>query len=222
MTFSVRTWSETEFAEAVAETIGGSLPQVGTFVLTGGGTAARVYGHLARRTLDWSGIQVFFSDERCVPPTDDSSNYKMVREKLLTEVDPAEVFRIHGEDEPDIAAQSYGAAIAPAVADGFDLMMLGMGAEGHIGAMFPGSAALTSSQLCAAVERPDGMNGVTMTPPAMASARKIFLVVTGSDKSDAVARAVNGHEVPHELPVRSLAEHPDATFLLDEPAASRL
>lgn len=222
MSFSVRTWPEEEFAEAVAETIGDSLPQVGTFVLTGGGTAATVYAQLARRTLDWSGVEVFFSDERCVPPTDDNSNYKMVRERLLSKVDPGEVFRIHGEDDPEAAAESYGAAIAKAVADGFDLMMLGMGAEGHIGAMFPGSPALRSSHLCAAVDRPDGMKGVTMTPAALLSANKVFLVVTGGDKAEAVARAVNGREPPQELPVRCLAEHPDVTFLLDEAAASQL
>ncbi|MEA2486830.1 MAG: 6-phosphogluconolactonase [Actinomycetota bacterium] len=204
-----------------AQTIAGSLPAVGSFVLTGGRTASLVYEHLARATIDWSGIEIFFSDERCVPPTDDDSNYKMVKTKLLDAAEPGEVFRIHGEDPPDVAADAYNDNLA-AVADGFDLMMVGMGAEGHICALFPNSTALTSSRLSVAVDRPDGMKGITMTPRALLMAKKIYIVERGTEKADAVRRAMNGDEPASTVPVRVLAEHPDVTFLIDEPAASLL
>ncbi|MFN2595043.1 MAG: 6-phosphogluconolactonase [Actinomycetota bacterium] len=237
MSFEVRTWPASEFAAGVAETIGESLPTVGTFVLTGGRTAALVYQQLAHIALDWSGVEIFFSDERCVPPTDDNSNYKMVSEKLLAEVEPGEVFRIRGEDPPDVGAATYNSDLA-AVESGFDLMMLGMGAEGHIGALFPGSDVLTSTAtatwelvgqsavttpiLCAAVHRPDGMRGITMTPRALLMAKKIYIVERGDEKAEAVAQAVKGHAAAHAVPVRVLADHPDVTFLIDEAAASHL
>jgi 6-phosphogluconolactonase/glucosamine-6-phosphate isomerase/deaminase len=100
--------------------------------------------------------------------------------------------------------------------------MVGMGAEGHICALFPNSPALTSSRLSVAVDRPDGMKGITMTPRALLMAKKIYIVERGTEKADAVRRAMNGDEPASTVPVRVLAEHPDVTFLIDEPAASLL
>lgn len=222
MAFRVQTWPEAEFASAVARVIADSLPSVGTFVLTGGRTAAAVYGQLAGITRDWSGIEIFFSDERCVPPTDENSNYNMVKQRLLHEVEPGEVFRIRGEEDPNDAASEYDDAVRAVDGDGFDLAMFGMGAEGHIGALFPGSPALASARFVEAVDRPDGMKGVTLTPRGMLLAKKIYIVERSAEKADAVARAVNGDEPADVIPVRLLADHPDATFLLDEAAASRL
>jgi 6-phosphogluconolactonase len=98
-------------------------------------------------------------------------------------------------------------------------MLLGMGADCHIGALYPASPALGADDYCAPVDRPDGLAGLTLTPPAMLAARKILLLVTGAAKAEAVRRAVEGSEGPESCPVRLLADHPDATFLLDEPAA---
>jgi len=101
-------------------------------------------------------------------------------------------------------------------------MLLGMGADAHVGALFPGSPALEETALAAVVDRPDGMQGVTLTPTAMLSARRIILLVTGEAKAEAVRRAVTGDEDPTKCPARVLAEHPDAAFLLDDAAASAL
>jgi 6-phosphogluconolactonase len=221
MAFQVRTWPEAEFAAEAALTIGAALAAVGTFVVTGGRTAALVYENLADAAIDWAGIEIFFSDERCVPPTDDDSNYKMVKEKLFAAAEPGEVFRIRGEDPPHVGADAYNDELAR-IEGGFDLMMLGMGAEGHIGALFPNSPALTSSRLSVAVDRPDGMKGITMTPRALLMAKKIYIVERGTEKAEAVRRAVNGHEPSSLVPVRVLVDHPDVTFLIDEPAASLL
>ena len=98
-----------------------------------------------------------------------------------------------------------------------------MGADAHVGAMFPGSPALEESErFCRAVDRPDGMQGLTLTPPALLNANKVLLLVTGAAKAETVARVVTGNEPAIECPARILAPHPDVTFLLDDAAASRL
>jgi 6-phosphogluconolactonase len=130
---------------------------------------------------------------------------------------------MRGEDDPTSAAAEYGDEVRPVVEAGVDLVLLGMGADAHICAMFPGSLALdVTDELCRAVDRPDGMQGLTLTPPAVLSGRKIAVIVTGSGKAEAVRRVFHGTETPAQCPARLLAQHPDVTFLLDEPAAAHL
>ena len=192
-------------------------------MLTGGTTAEKIYPFLALENEDWSGIDVLFSDERCVPPDDPASNYKMAKDLLLARAEPAAAHRMRGEDEPAAAAVAYHDEISGLVERGLDLMLLGMGADAHIGAMFPGSAALKrSDRLCMAVDRPDGMKGLTLTPPAVLSGGKILLLVTGEGKADTVRRVIEGDEDPITCPARLLAGHPDVTFLLDQAAGSKL
>jgi 6-phosphogluconolactonase len=222
VTFAVETFSAHDFARGAAATITQAAPDDGSIVLTGGTTARAVYEQLASVAMGWPQLDVFFSDERCVPPDDDSSNYKLAKETILDKVQPRAVYRMRGEDPPNLAADRYHDAVQQLVGDGFDLLLLGMGAEGHIGAIFPGSPALTSDALCVQVERPDGLTGLTLTPTAMLPAKQILLIVTGERKAEAVARAVTGDEDAEKCPVRVLAEHPHATFLLDEGAAARL
>jgi 6-phosphogluconolactonase len=199
------------------------LPAKGSIVLTGGTTAERIYPHLALYDKDWSQLKVLFSDERCVPPDDPASNFKMANDLLLKRVSPEEIHRMRGEDDPELAAKAYDEEIRDVVAAGTDLMLLGMGADCHIGAMFPNSPALhEKSALCAAVERPDGMNGLTLTPPSILSAKRVLLFVAGAGKAEAVRRVVNGSENPSSCPARLFADHNDATFVLDEDAAKLL
>jgi 6-phosphogluconolactonase len=147
----------------------------------------------------------------------------MARELILDAVGPKAVHRMHGEDPHELAADQYHSAIEPLVRRGLDVVLLGMGSDAHVGAMFPGSLALEETErYCRPVDRPDGLGGLTLTPPAMLSGKRVFLLVTGEGKAEAVARAIEGTESPASAPVRLLAEHPSATFLLDEPAASKL
>lgn len=223
MTFSVEVFDPDDYGGEAAARIGAALPDDGAVVITGGGTAADIYPILARVAPDWSRLDVYFSDERCVPPDDDRSNFAMARVLLLDEVGPRAVHRMRGEDPPEEAAALYGLQIEPVVADaGFGLVLLGMGADAHVGAMFPGSRALEATRPCAAVDRPDGLRGLTLTPPALMSGNEVLLVVTGGAKAEAVRRAVRGDEDVATCPARLLAGHPNATFLLDEPAASLL
>jgi 6-phosphogluconolactonase len=220
-TFKVEVLSKDYAAEAAAR-IAKDLPGGGALVLTGGTTAETIYPQLQGLKDDWSAVRIAFSDERCVPPDHAASNYGMAKRLLLDGAEPGEVVRMRGELAPPMGAATYHDAVHPLVEAGFDLLLLGMGADAHIGAMFPGSPALKSQRLCESVDRPDGMKGLTLTPPAMLSARKILLLVTGDKKAPTVARALQSDEPPASCPVRLLAEHPDVTFLLDEAAASAL
>jgi 6-phosphogluconolactonase len=221
MTFGAEVFPAERWADDAAARVTGALPRGGVVIVTGGGAARVLYPRLAAHADDWSGIDVFFSDERCVPPEHADSNYKMVRETLLDRVTPRAVHRMRGEDDPRRAAAAYDEEIRAAVERGPEVLLLGMGADGHIAALFPNSPALDiTDRLCAAVDRPDGMQGLTLTPPALLSARRVFLVVTGSAKAEAVARALKGRERYSSVPVRLLADHPNTMFLLDEPAAA--
>jgi 6-phosphogluconolactonase len=196
------------------------LPEApGSVVVTGGTTAAKIYEHLD--PFRWDGIDVFFSDERCVPPDHAESNFKMATDLFLG-VSGAKVHRMEGELEPLEAARRYHDEIQPFVAEGMGLLLLGMGADCHVGALYPYSDALESADHCAAVERPDGLGGLTLTPQAMLSARSIRVLVTGEKKSEALVRVMRGDEEVTKCPARLLLSHPDVTFWIDEGAASLL
>jgi 6-phosphogluconolactonase len=216
---SIEVISSDAYATSVAVRIAEGLPASGSVVITGGTTAAKIYEHLD--PARWNGLDVFFSDERCVPPTDDASNFNMATELFLG-LSSANVHRMEGELDPVDAARRYHDALQPFVADGIELMLLGMGADCHIGALYPGSDALEAADYCAAVHRPDGLGGLTLTPQAMLAAKSVKVLVTGSAKSEAVLRALQGDEDITKCPARLLAQHPNVTFYLDEAAATLL
>lgn len=222
MSFQTEISKGGSWATETARRIADALPGGGALVLTGGTTVEPLLPQLAAKKSDWTGVEIAFSDERCVPPDDGASNYGMARRLLLDAAEPAAVHRMKGELDPAQGAADYHSSIAPLVARGFDLLLLGMGADAHVGALFPGSPALEATTFCAWVDRPDGMKGLTLTPPAMLSAKKILLLVTGSQKADTVRRAIQGDESSDTCPVRLLASHPDVTFLLDDAAAAAL
>ena len=132
----------------------------------------------------------------------------------------ARVHRMQGELEPDEGARLYHDEISAAIAAAPELAFMGMGADCHVGALYPGSPTLDVANYCAAVDRPEGLKGLTLTPPAMLAARSVRLIATGKAKADAVRRVVIGDERPATCPVRLLAPHPDVTLYLDEPAAA--
>ena len=220
MTFALEIWPSDRYAAGAARWIAERMPSSGSLVLTGGGTAEKIYPEFHP---DLSGVDIFFSDERCVPPDHEASNFALAHRLLLDRSGAVRVHRMRGEESPIQAARTYHDELVPAVEIGFDLMVLGMGDDNHIAALFPDSAALINPDaLCLAVDRPDGLKGLTMTAPALEAARTILLVVTGEAKAEAVSRALRSDDDPMSCPVRLLADHPDTTFLLDEAAASLL
>ena len=223
MTFEIEVFDSISYASLAAARIATSLEGAKTVVLTGGTTAERIYPQLARHPIKWPGIEVLFSDERCVPPNDPASNYGMVERLLLDRASPRTVHRMPGEEVPAHGADLYHSEIAPLVESGLDLVLLGMGADAHVGALYPGSMAIDeTSRLCAAVDRPDGMKGLTLTPPALLAGKKVLLLVTGEGKAATVKRVVEGKESVASCPARLLAGNPEVTFLLDEGAAGDL
>lgn len=223
MKLKTEVFPSASWARDVAQVIADAAAGTNSLVLTGGTTAEKLYVELAKETVPWRGLEVAFSDERCVPPSDPASNFGMAERLLFQRGEPKAVHRMRGEDPPDHAAEQYDAAIRPVWEGGFEVVMVGMGADAHICGMFPGSRALDEkTKLCLPVNRPDGMMGLTLTPPVILSAGKVFVIVTGEGKAATVARVIQGDENPATVPARLLAGHPDVTFLLDEGAASAL
>ncbi|HXM59146.1 MAG TPA: 6-phosphogluconolactonase [Candidatus Dormibacteraeota bacterium] len=185
-----------------------------TLVLAGGSTPRRAHALLAERRLPWGGVTVLFGDERCVPPDDPESNYGQAFEELLRHVHPGSVHRMPGELGAEEAAARYDAIVREL--SPLDLVLLGMGPDGHTASLFPGHAALTADGCAVAVHGapkppPDR---VSLTLPALRSARHVVFLVTGADKAEALAMAARG-EVPAGMV-------PGAEYLVDRAAAARL
>lgn len=198
-------------ARLVADEIRAGLRSL---VLTGGTTPGRAYEILARAGLGWGRVSVLFGDERCVPPDDPESNYRMARETLLDRVSPANIHRMAAE----LGAEEAAAAYAPMVAlyEPLDLVLLGIGEDGHTASLFPGNPALEAAGLAVAVHGapkppPDR---VSLTLGALRSARRVVILAAGEGKAEAVAAAARG-----EVPAGRI---PGAEWLLDRAAASRL
>ncbi len=210
------------YAAEVADRIAGALDGCSSVVLTGGRTAKLVYPELAAKGVDWSRLDVFFSDERCVPPDHAESNFKMACDLLLGDTRPKSIQRVRGEDDPGAAAIAYDEAVSR-VGGGFDLVLLGLGGDCHIAGIFPnGPVVAEGVRRCVAVERPDGLEGITLTPVSILGARKIVVITHGEGKAGPVVRALDEGEDPASCPARLLATHTNVTFLIDEPASSAL
>ncbi|HKW39905.1 MAG TPA: 6-phosphogluconolactonase [Gemmatimonadales bacterium] len=215
-------------AEWLAETMTGVLAarRQCAIALSGGRTPGPVYGALAAsdlsRRIDWSRVDVFFADERAVPPDDAESNYRLLQETLLTRVGvpKPQVHRMQGES-PDLdAAAAVYARELPAT---LDVLVLGMGADGHTASLFPGSPAILERRRhVMAVESPKPPHRrITITPPVIAAARHVVVLVTGRDKASAVARVFDGDAVPTVVPA-VLARPPRGVWFLDSAAAALL
>lgn len=205
-------------AEAIARAIL-AAPDAGPFhlALAGGTTPRRVYELLAARDLPWPRVQIWFGDERCVPPEDKESNYAMARAALLerAKLPPANVHRMRGElADRDAAAREYEAALPARL----DLLLLGIGPDGHTASLFPGASALREQRrrVVAVVGPKPPPNRLTITPPVIAAAARVVVLATGAEKATAVRCAFDGATDPSECPARLLR---DAEWHLDRAAA---
>ncbi|HEY4027068.1 MAG TPA: 6-phosphogluconolactonase [Candidatus Dormibacteraeota bacterium] len=195
-------------AGLVAEAIVGGAR---TLVLAGGSTPRRAYQLLAERTLPWGRVTALFGDERCVPPDDPESNYRLAWDELIGRVHPGSVHRMPAELGAEEAAALYEPvvrALAP-----LDLVLLGMGQDGHTASLFPGNPALQADGYVTAVHDaptppPDR---VSLTLRALREARRTVVLVTGADKAEALSLARKGG-VPSGM-------IPGAEFLVDREAA---
>lgn len=201
-----------EVAEAAAAEIAEELRAgARTLVLTGGTSPQRCYELLSELDAPWGRVAVLFGDERCVPPLDPESNYRMAKESLLDRVHPATVYRIPAELGPDEAADAYAEVVASAAP--FDVVLLGVGEDGHVNSLFPGHKALKATGLTAGIHdspKPPPRR-VTMTFEAIRDAKKTLIIATGAGKAHAVAMARRG-----ESPSGMIAS---ARWLIDRAAA---
>lgn len=212
-------------AELLVEVAGSG----GDIVLAGGSTPRAAYQRAASAGTSWSRATAWFGDERCVPPDDERSNYAMAKTALLDPLGAAGpvVKRIRGELGPEEGAADYERELRAAGPPRFDLLLLGLGPDGHTASLFPDQESLAErSKLVVGVEVPGLqpiVSRVTMTLPALALARQIVFLVVGAEKADAVAAAFGpGAEPDPHVPASLLAPLADSvTVLVDAEAASK-
>ena len=222
-------------ARACAAMLVGVAAGGGQLVLTGGSTPKAAYGEFveAVRTvgIDVSGCTMWFSDERCVPPEDERSNYGMVQASLLEplgDLPHPVVRRMRGELGPAEAAEEYESELRAAGPPRFDLVLLGIGPDGHLASMFPDQASLSErSRLVLGVEKAGWepyVPRVTLTFPALADARQIVFLATGASKAEPIAAAFGPNAKPDPHVPSSLLPTmaKDILLLLDRDAAAGL
>jgi len=161
--------------------------------------------------VEWGRVSILFGDERCVPPLDPESNYRMAKESLLDRVHPATVYRIPAELGPDEGADLYAEVVANSTP--LDIVLLGVGEDGHVNSLFPGHKALKSEALTVGIHdspKPPPQR-VTMTFEAIRDAGRVIIIATGAGKAEAIAMARRG-----ETPSGMIA---GARWLIDRAAA---
>jgi 6-phosphogluconolactonase len=206
--------------------------------LSGGSTPRRLYQLLAGPPwddrIDWGRLEVFWGDERCVRPDHPDSNYRMTREALLTRVPvpPAHVHRIEAErPDHDAAARDYQAALARVLGvdaggepPSLDLVLLGMGPDGHTASLFPHTAALRETTRWVAANFVPKFNAdrITFTYPTINRAREVLFLVCGADKADVLRDVREGPADPQRLPSQGVRPAGVLHWYLDRAAAARL
>jgi 6-phosphogluconolactonase len=212
-----------EVAAILAERMARAAREGGNVILTGGTTPEQAYQEAAKREPDWSKVEVWWGDERCVPPDHEQSNFNMAKRALLDRLDvaPKAVHRIKGELGKDRAAADYEQELGDTQ---LDLLLLGVGSDGHIASLFPNAPTLRQRKrvLPAEAGLEPFVDRVTLSLPTLRAAREILFVITGHSKADAVRRAfasTPGPETPASL-VRSTEGRTAA--ILDRAAAAAL
>lgn len=209
----------------IAEAARAAISASGVFriALAGGSTPQLSYRRLREHAIDWSHVEVFFGDERAVAPDDDASNYRMVAEALLAHVPvPAgHVHRIRGELGADEAARRYELELGDRP---LDLVLLGMGADGHTASLFPGSVPDDEPRRVVATKGPPPhVARITLTLRALREAKCAVFLVTGSAKARCLAEVLAGaRSGSSALPAARVRARSPVEWLVDEAAASEL
>ncbi|MGH8279339.1 MAG: 6-phosphogluconolactonase [Gammaproteobacteria bacterium] len=203
--------------------------------LAGGSTPRPLYELLASREfvtrIDWAHTEVFFGDERCVPPDDTRSNFRMAADALLKRValPAAQLHRMRGEDPPARAALQYREELALAfrtdAAPRFDLILLGLGENGHTASLFPGTGALRERRHTVVAQYVEAQREwrLTFTRPTLNAAAKVWVLACGAAKAEVVERVLAGPFAPEVLPAQYLAPPSgELVWWLDLAAAARL
>ena len=217
-----------ELSHSAAETMvlcaAGAIRDRGRFIvaLSGGSTPLSLFQLLASPSfvsrIDWRQVHICWGDERCVPPTDPRSNYRMACDALLDHVaiPAAQIHRMRGEDAPERAAMAYEAELralfdAPKQPGNnfpaFDLILLGVGNDGHTASLFPDGAALREPSRCAVAEYIESvaMWRLTLTLPLINASRYVLFLVAGAEKANVVQRILAAPGLAKDLPAARVA-----------------
>jgi 6-phosphogluconolactonase len=204
--------------------------------LAGGGTPQQMFDMLAqlpyREEIPWQNVQIFWGDERCVPPDQAESNYRQVYVSIAqkTLLPSENLHRVKGELPPLQAAEMYRQELEKWAPEGmrwpiFDFVLLGMGEDGHTASLFPGSEPDLVDPVLAVTAAYQGRpaNRVTLTPRVINSARSIYVMVAGANKAQTLAHVLQGEKNLVSLPIQRIQPaHGEMTWLVDQNAASLL
>ncbi len=206
-----------------------------TVALSGGKTPRRMYELLAtgafKARLEWSAVHLFFGDERMVPPDHSESNYRLARESLISHVPipPDNVHQMNGAGEAVTNARLYEVELrsffSGAERPRFDLVLLGLGKDGHTASLFPGTNALSERHAWVVANWIEEFQSyrLTLTAPAINAAARVEFLVTGADKAQALAAVLEGPSDPEHLPAQLIKpQSGSVSWLVDTQAASKL
>jgi 6-phosphogluconolactonase len=214
---------EKEVAAVVASRLARAAREGGNVVLTGGKTPERAYNEAARRQPDWSAVELWWGDERCVPPEHEHSNYGMAKGSLFDRLEraPRAVHRIKGELGKEQAAADYEVELDDAA---LDLLLLGVGPDGHVASLFPNAPTLRQRKhvLPAEAGMEPLVDRVTLSLPTLRSAREILFLLAGEAKADAARRAFAEQPSPETPASLVRSRHGRTTAILDRAAAAKL
>lgn len=210
-------------ARMVAERLADAARKGGHVVLTGGSSPRQAYELAAGLEPDWTGVELWWSDERCVPESDDRSNYGMTKAALLDHVQAGVVHRMRGELGRHEGARLYDEELG--ALERFGLVLLGLGPDGHVASLYPEQPTLAETELKAIgaeAKLEPFVDRITLTLPMLCHADEVLFLVTGADKADAVWAAFAGE--PSRATPGSLVRAIDGrtTAVLDAAAAAKL
>jgi len=216
-------------AARVAEMLAEAASAGRHIVLTGGSTPRVAYEMAAEKDADWSGAEIWFGDERCVPPEHEHSNFAMANAALLSKIQPKAVHRMRGELGPQDGARDYAEQLEGVFGQGFlpefDLLLLGLGPDAHLASLFPGNPELGErTKTVVGVESP-GMAPlaarISLTLPVINAANHVVFLVAGEDKAEAVARAFGGMRPGPDAPASLVRPEPGELTVVLDPAAAQ-
>lgn len=199
-----------------------------TVALAGGSTPKATYEVLARDyedDVEWDKVHAFFGDERTVPPDHEDSNYRMANEALLSRVPVGSVHRMRGEIDPEESAKSYERELRDFFAEEpprFDLILLGIGSDGHTASLFPRTKALDVTDLLVVSNSVEKLETVrlTLTVPVINAARAVDFLIAGESKAEALREILEGDADPREYPAKYIWPEGGPSWMLDSAASS--
>ena len=195
-------------------------------VLSGGSTPKKLHAKLVEMELDWSRVRIWFGDERHVPLDHLESNYRMAEETLLSKIPaPASVYPMWKGGTTEEDAASYAKELEVLGGKPFDVLLLGMGPDGHTASLFPGepSVDVTDRAVIASVGHAGVRERITMTFPRLYGADQTVLLVAGPDKREPLKRALKDSYDPDKLPIQAILNGPsDVTLFVDAAADPKI